>query len=134
MNIINQLFQNAKLYPKFATFIVAVYGAGAGIAGLLSILFVGTPGAFFFHVALGLFIVFFADVVIYFVVAADSERTNAFLAAINKIEGFVSDDSGQDVAEYAVMLAVIIVIAVGTIHLIGSSAGNVFSEIGSKIQ
>ena len=45
-----------------------------------------------------------------------------------------SDDSGQDVAEYAVMLAVILVIVVGTIKLIGGQSNNVFSEVASSIQ
>jgi Flp pilus assembly pilin Flp len=45
-----------------------------------------------------------------------------------------NDERGQDVAEYAVMLAVILAIALGTIHLIGSQASNVFSQIGGKIQ
>jgi len=44
------------------------------------------------------------------------------------------DEEGQDIAEYAVMLAVILVIVVGTIRLIGSNANNVFSEVGSAIQ
>ena len=44
------------------------------------------------------------------------------------------DEAGQDIAEYAVMLAVILVIVVGTIRLIGSNAGNVFSQVGSAIQ
>lgn len=44
------------------------------------------------------------------------------------------DDRGQDVAEYSVMLAVILVIVVGTIRLIGSNASNVFSNVGSSIQ
>jgi Flp pilus assembly pilin Flp len=44
------------------------------------------------------------------------------------------DDRGQDIAEYAVMLAVILVIVVGTIRLIGSNANNVFSNVGSAIQ
>jgi Flp pilus assembly pilin Flp len=45
-----------------------------------------------------------------------------------------NDDSGQDIAEYAVMLAVILVIVVGTIRLIGSNANNVFSNVGSAIK
>lgn len=45
-----------------------------------------------------------------------------------------SDEQGQDIAEYAVMLAVILVIVVGTIRLIGSNANNVFSQVGSAIQ
>ena len=44
------------------------------------------------------------------------------------------DESGQDVAEYSVMLAVILVIVVGTIRLIGSNANTVFSQVGSSIQ
>ena len=40
---------------------------------------------------------------------------------------------GQDIAEYAVMLAVILVIVVGTVRLIGSNANNVFSAVASSI-
>jgi Flp pilus assembly pilin Flp len=43
-------------------------------------------------------------------------------------------EEGQDIAEYAVMLAVILVIVVGTIRLIGSNANNVFSSVASSIQ
>lgn len=45
-----------------------------------------------------------------------------------------NDEEGQDVAEYSVMLAVILVIVVGTVRLIGSNANNVFSQVGSAIQ
>jgi Flp pilus assembly pilin Flp len=44
------------------------------------------------------------------------------------------EDEGQDIAEYAVMLAVILVIVVGTIRLIGSNANNVFSNVASTMQ
>jgi Flp pilus assembly pilin Flp len=44
------------------------------------------------------------------------------------------DDSGQDIAEYAVMLAVILVLVVGTVRLIGSNANNAFSAVASSIQ
>ena len=50
------------------------------------------------------------------------------------LQRFWKDESGQDIAEYAVMLAVILVIVVGTIRLIGSNANNVFSTVGSAIQ
>jgi Flp pilus assembly pilin Flp len=43
-------------------------------------------------------------------------------------------EKGQDVAEYAVMLAVILAIAIGTIRLIGSHAGGVLANVGSAIQ
>ena len=66
---------------------------------------------------------------------------NRLWAQIRKASGDVkqlfrkvwSDDQGQDIAEYAVMLAVILVIVVGTIRLIGSQANNVFSETASAI-
>ena len=45
-----------------------------------------------------------------------------------------SDEEGQDIAEYSVMLAVILVIVVGTVRIIGSNAGNIFSQVGSSIQ
>jgi len=44
------------------------------------------------------------------------------------------DEEGQDIAEYAVMLAVILVIVVGTIRLVGSNASTVFSQAASSIQ
>ena len=44
------------------------------------------------------------------------------------------EQEGQDIAEYAVMLAVILVIVVGTVRLIGSNANNVFSSVASSMQ
>jgi Flp pilus assembly pilin Flp len=51
-----------------------------------------------------------------------------------KVVRFCRDEQGQDIAEYAVMLAVILVIVVGTIRLIGSNANNVFSSVASSVQ
>ena len=45
-----------------------------------------------------------------------------------------SDDQGQDIAEYAVMLAVILLLVVGTIKLIGTNANSTFSNVASTIQ
>jgi Flp pilus assembly pilin Flp len=50
------------------------------------------------------------------------------------VNRFWREDSGQDIAEYAVMLAVILVLVVGTIRLIGSNANNAFSAVASSIQ
>ena len=43
-------------------------------------------------------------------------------------------EEAQDIAEYAVMLAVILVIVIGTIRLVGSNANNVFSSVASSVQ
>jgi Flp pilus assembly pilin Flp len=45
-----------------------------------------------------------------------------------------AEDEGQDIAEYAVMLAVILVLVVGTIRLVGSNANTVFSSTSSALQ
>jgi Flp pilus assembly pilin Flp len=44
-----------------------------------------------------------------------------------------SDEQGQDIAEYAVMLAVILVLVIGTVRLIGGNANNAFSSVASSI-
>jgi Flp pilus assembly pilin Flp len=43
------------------------------------------------------------------------------------------NEEGQDIAEYAVLLAVILVLVVGTVRLIGANANNVFSATASSI-
>jgi Flp pilus assembly pilin Flp len=54
--------------------------------------------------------------------------------AMELVRKLWNEQDGQDIAEYAVMLAVILVIVVGTIRLIGSNANNVFSNVASSIQ
>ena len=44
-----------------------------------------------------------------------------------------SNEEGQDIAEYAVMLAVILVLVIGTVRLIGGNANNVFNQAASSI-
>ncbi len=53
---------------------------------------------------------------------------------INLFWNVLREDEAQDIAEYAVMLAVILVIVVGTVRLIGSNANTVFSSAASAIQ
>ncbi len=53
---------------------------------------------------------------------------------IGALRRLLVEDGGQDIAEYAVILAVILVIVVGTIRLIGSNAKNAFSAAASSIQ
>jgi Flp pilus assembly pilin Flp len=50
------------------------------------------------------------------------------------LRNLLRDDEGQDIAEYAVMLAVILVLVVGTIRLVGSNANNAFSNVASTLQ
>jgi Flp pilus assembly pilin Flp len=48
--------------------------------------------------------------------------------------GIWSDEQGQDIAEYAVMLAVILVLVIGTVRLIGTNANTAFSSVASSLQ
>ncbi len=50
------------------------------------------------------------------------------------LEKLWEDEKGQDIAEYAVMLAMILVIVVGTLRLIGSNANTAFSSTASALQ
>ena len=52
---------------------------------------------------------------------------------LTRILRICRDEQGQDIAEYAVMLAVILVIVVGTIKLIGTNANSTFSNVGSAL-
>ena len=45
-----------------------------------------------------------------------------------------NDESGQDIAEYAVMLAVVLVIVITTVRMIGSNSSIIVSEVGSALQ
>jgi Flp pilus assembly pilin Flp len=51
----------------------------------------------------------------------------------NLIRRMWAEEQGQDIAEYAVMVAVILIIVVGTIRLIGSNSNTVFSSVASAI-
>jgi Flp pilus assembly pilin Flp len=51
----------------------------------------------------------------------------------NLIRRMWAEEQGQDIAEYAVMVAVILIIVVGTIRLIGSNSNTVFSQVASSI-
>jgi Flp pilus assembly pilin Flp len=50
------------------------------------------------------------------------------------LHSLLVDDAGQDIAEYAVMLAVILLLVVGTIRLIGTNANSTFSNVASNLQ
>jgi len=53
---------------------------------------------------------------------------------VNAVHKMWKDERGQDIAEYAVMLALILVLVVGTVKLVGSNANNAFSSVASSLQ
>ena len=44
-----------------------------------------------------------------------------------------NDDQGQDIAEYALMLAVILVVVIGAVILIGQNANNIFGKAANAL-
>lgn len=50
------------------------------------------------------------------------------------LKAFWTDEQGQDIAEYAVLLAVVVVLVISTIKLVGSNASTVFSQVASSMQ
>ena len=61
-------------------------------------------------------------------------RQSAVPPGMSLLKQFWCEDEGQDIAEYAVMLAVILVIVVGTVRLVGSNSNNAFSSVASSFQ
>jgi len=52
---------------------------------------------------------------------------------MNALLNIWQDDQGQDVAEYALMLAVILVVVVGSVKAIGTAANSVFTKVGTAL-
>ena len=46
---------------------------------------------------------------------------------------FLKNEDGPTVVEYAVMLALIIVVCIGAISALGSNASNTFVYVGNKV-
>ena len=49
------------------------------------------------------------------------------------VVNFINDESGPTAVEYAVMLALIIVVCITAVTTLGTNANNTFSYVGSKI-
>ena len=50
----------------------------------------------------------------------------------NKLVGFAKDESGPTAVEYAVMLALIIVVCITAVTALGTNAANTFSYVGTN--
>jgi pilus assembly protein Flp/PilA len=54
-------------------------------------------------------------------------------SSVSSLCRFLKDEDGPTAVEYAVMLALIIVVCITAITTLGSNANNTFSYVGSKI-
>jgi Flp pilus assembly pilin Flp len=71
------------------------------------------------------------DGIITYTVSPEELDTGGFM--LRFFRDIWSDEQGQDIAEYAVMLAVILVLVIGTVRLIGTNANTAFSQVASSI-
>ncbi|MFO0927812.1 MAG: Flp family type IVb pilin [Gemmataceae bacterium] len=52
---------------------------------------------------------------------------------LQSVVRFLNDESGPTAVEYAVMLALIVVVCITAITTLGTNANNTFSYVGDKI-
>jgi len=75
----------------------------------------------------------FAGGIISYTVSPEKKESDTGGSMIRFFRDIWSDEQGQDIAEYAVMLAVILVLVIGTVRLIGTNANTAFSQVASSI-
>jgi pilus assembly protein Flp/PilA len=51
----------------------------------------------------------------------------------DRLVNFLKDEDGPTAVEYAVMLALIIVVCLAAIQFIGNAANNTFAKVGSAV-
>jgi pilus assembly protein Flp/PilA len=52
---------------------------------------------------------------------------------VKALVNFLKDESGPTAVEYAVMLALIIVVCIAAITALGSNANNTFTKVGTAV-
>jgi len=52
---------------------------------------------------------------------------------VNRLRAFVREQEGQDLLEYALLIALIALVAVGAITTAGTNVSTVFTNIANKI-
>jgi pilus assembly protein Flp/PilA len=55
------------------------------------------------------------------------------MALVNYFRSFAKDESGQDLLEYALLVALIALVAFAAVQSAGSSVNNIFSNIATKL-
>ncbi len=52
---------------------------------------------------------------------------------VNQLRRFVNDESGQDLLEYALLVALIAIVAFGAVQLAGGQVNRIFTDIKDKL-
>lgn len=54
-------------------------------------------------------------------------------ALVSRVKAFLVNEDGPTATEYAVMLALIIIVAIGAITALGTKVSSMFSAVDSKL-
>jgi len=52
---------------------------------------------------------------------------------VNFVKSFVSNDEGQDLLEYALLVALIALVAIGAVGLAGGAVNTIFTNIANAL-
>jgi pilus assembly protein Flp/PilA len=52
---------------------------------------------------------------------------------VRKVRALVNDESGQDLLEYALLIALIALVAFGAVKLAGESVSSIFNNVASQL-
>jgi pilus assembly protein Flp/PilA len=52
---------------------------------------------------------------------------------INYVKSFANQEEGQDLLEYALLVALIALIAIGAVGLAGNAVSNIFNSIATQL-
>jgi pilus assembly protein Flp/PilA len=55
------------------------------------------------------------------------------MAFVNRVRAFVRGEEGQDLLEYALLVALIALVAVGAVTAAGGSVNTIFTKIGNEL-
>ncbi len=55
------------------------------------------------------------------------------MALVNYFRSFAKDESGQDLLEYALLVALIALVAFGAVQLAGTSVNTIFTNIANAL-
>ena len=56
------------------------------------------------------------------------------MAFVNSLRRFVKDESGQDLLEYALLVALIALVAFGAVQLAGGQVDRIFNDITNQLK
>jgi pilus assembly protein Flp/PilA len=56
------------------------------------------------------------------------------MSVVNQLRMFVNDESGQDLLEYALLVALIALVAFGAVQLAGGQVAAIFNNITNQLK